>query len=209
MWWCGHPLNQTNSPSTRALPHGRLCDVWNVKTTRRQQLPQHRIRYRRNHHGDPGGTDQRFSGTAVVVGVVPDDQPPHPRQRVGRVPLRTDVRSRARGGVRPGPGSLVSNLSRVISAVGDRADADPVADLVDLSAPLDRDLHPARPHRETGRTNPRASPAVSHHRRHQRRRRGANSDWSIGGRLAEQIRCPGRSTARPPGHNPLHPARRN
>ena len=30
------------------------------------------------------------------------------------------------------------------------ADAEPVADLVDLSAPLDRDLHPARPDRETG-----------------------------------------------------------
>ena len=43
-----------------------------------------------------------------------------------------------------------SDLSRVISAVGDRADADPVAYLVGLSAPLDRDLHPARPHRETG-----------------------------------------------------------
>ena len=30
------------------------------------------------------------------------------------------------------------------------ADTDPVADLVDLPAPLDRDLHPARPDRETG-----------------------------------------------------------
>ncbi len=38
-----------------------------------------------------------------------------------------------------------SQLSPVIvPAVGNQRTADPVADLVDLSAPLDRDLHPAR-----------------------------------------------------------------
>ena len=38
----------------------------------------------------------------------------------------------------------------IVPAVGDRTDAEPVADLVDLPAPLDRDLHPARADRETG-----------------------------------------------------------
>ena len=49
-----------------------------------------------------------------------------------------------------GPGGLVATLARIVPAVGDPADPDPVADLVDLSAPLDRDLHPARADRETG-----------------------------------------------------------
>ncbi len=61
-----------------------------------------------------------LGGAGVVVGVVPDDQHPHLRQRVGRVPIRTGVRSRARGGVRAGPGGLVATLARIVSAVGDQ-----------------------------------------------------------------------------------------
>ena len=38
----------------------------------------------------------------------------------------------------------------IVPAVGDPADADPMADLVGLPPPLDRDLHPARADRETG-----------------------------------------------------------
>ena len=62
---------------------------------------------------------------AVVVGVVPDDQHPHPRQRVGRVPLRTGVRSGPRGGVRAGLGGLVATLARIVPAVGDRSGCGP------------------------------------------------------------------------------------
>ena len=53
--------------------------------------------------------------------------------------------------ISPSFGGVVSNLARVVPRVCYGADAVQVAKLVDLSPLLDRDLHPARPHRHTGR----------------------------------------------------------
>ena len=142
-----------------------------------------------------------------MVGVVPDDQHPHHRQRVGRVPLRTGVRSRARGGVRAGPGGLVATLAGIVPAVGDPADADPVADLVDLS----------------GTAGPRSAPCTASPRKLDEQTLvpalrsvtiGTTSDVVVVRILTGQSVADGRTKRRPwpkrsapAGDDPLHPAR--
>ena len=102
----------------------------------------------------------------MVVGALPDDQRSYRCESVGGVPVRADIRRPRCRGIRLGLGVVVAYLACIVQRVGYGADPVKVANLVDLSPPLDSDLLPARVHRATRRTHHGPEADGSHDWRH-------------------------------------------